>query len=120
MSLPLRLRQALPEAMRARDRAAVSALRSALAALDNAGAVPVDEAVIRAGAIEQAPVGAGATEAVRRELGEREAADVVRAEVDERLEAAALLTGPAHTGRAERLRAEAAVLRGFLDAGDTV
>jgi uncharacterized protein YqeY len=38
------MRQALPEAMRARDRTAVSALRATLAALDNAEAVPVDEA----------------------------------------------------------------------------
>jgi hypothetical protein len=35
-----RLHQALRDAMRARDRVAASALRSALAALDNAGAVP--------------------------------------------------------------------------------
>jgi uncharacterized protein YqeY len=34
-----RLRQALPPAMKARDRPAVTALRSALAAIDNAGAV---------------------------------------------------------------------------------
>jgi uncharacterized protein YqeY len=35
-----RLHRALRDAMRARDRVAASALRSALAALDNAGAVP--------------------------------------------------------------------------------
>jgi uncharacterized protein YqeY len=34
-----RLRRALPAAMKARDRPAVTALRSALAAIDNAGAV---------------------------------------------------------------------------------
>ena len=49
MSLRLRMRQALPEAMRARDKAAVSALRAALGALDNAEAVPVDEAGLRGG-----------------------------------------------------------------------
>jgi uncharacterized protein YqeY len=37
------MRQALPEAMRARDKVAVSALRATLAALDNAEAVPVDD-----------------------------------------------------------------------------
>ncbi|MGW0608938.1 hypothetical protein [Streptomyces sp. NPDC002788] len=102
--------------MRARDKAAVSALRGTLAALDNAEAVPVDESALRAGALEQSPVGAGATEAVRRELGEREVLDVVRAEAAERLEAAARLTAPAHAARAERLRAEAAVLLRFLEA----
>jgi uncharacterized protein YqeY len=115
MSLRLRLRAALPEAIRSRDKAAVSALRGALAALDNAEAVPLDEGSPQAGALEASPAGAGATEAARRELGEREVLDVVRAEADERLEAASRLTAPAHTARAERLRAEAQVLLRFLD-----
>ncbi|MEW2579421.1 hypothetical protein [Streptomyces syringium] len=101
--------------MRARDKVAVSALRSTLAALDNAESVPVDEAALRGVALEHAPVGAGATEAPRRELSERAVVDVVRAEVGERLEAAARLTASAHADRAERLRAEAAVLLRFLD-----
>ncbi|MFG2953296.1 hypothetical protein ACGF5O_06135 [Streptomyces sp. NPDC048291] len=106
--------------MRARDRVAVSALRSTLAALDNAEAVPVGETELRGLALEASPVGAGATEAARRELSERDVVDVVRAEAAERLEAAALLTAPAHADRAERLRAEAAVLLRFADgtAGD--
>ncbi|MFI8303981.1 hypothetical protein ACIF80_11095 [Streptomyces sp. NPDC085927] len=101
--------------MRARDKAAVSALRATLAALDNAEAVPVDEAELRGSAIEHAPVGAGATEAARRELSERGVVDVVRAEAAERLEIAAQSTAPAHADRAARLRAEAAVLLRFLD-----
>lgn len=119
MSLRVRMRQALPEAMRSRDRAAVSALRSALAALDNAEAVPVGEVELRGSALEQSPVGAGTTEAARRELSERDAADIVRAEVTERLEAAAQSAMPAHADRAARLRAEAAVLLRFLDGPDT-
>lgn len=114
MSVRLRMREALPEAMRARDKAAVSALRGTLAALDNAEAVPVGTAP-RAGALEASPVGVGATEAARRELDERDVADIVRAEASERLEAAAQLTAPVHAARAERLRAEAAVLLRFLD-----
>ncbi len=110
------MRQALPEAMRARDKAAVSALRSALAALDNAEAAPVDEGALRGLALEQAPVGAGATEVERRALSEEEAAGVVRAEADEREAVAASLTAPAHAERAARLRAEAAVLHRFLTA----
>jgi uncharacterized protein len=109
------MRAALPEAMRARDKAAVSALRTTLAALDNAEAVPVDTAGMPGLALEQSPVGAGATEAARCELSERRVADIVRAEALERLEVAAQLTAPAHAGRAARLRAEAAVLLGFLD-----
>ncbi|WP_190197685.1 hypothetical protein [Streptomyces djakartensis] len=101
--------------MRARDKAAVSALRGTLAALDNAEAVPVDEAVHRAAALEASPAGAGATEAVRRELSECDVVQIVRAEAAERLAAAAELSAPAHADRAGRLRAEAAVLLRFLD-----
>ncbi|MGI5121763.1 GatB/YqeY domain-containing protein [Marinactinospora thermotolerans] len=115
MSLRLRLRQALPEAMRARDKVAVSALRATLAALDNAEAVPVDEAGLRGTALEQSPIGAGATEVARRELDEHGEVAIVRAEVAERLEAAARLSAPAHADRAARLREEAAVLLRFLD-----
>ncbi|MEU5081012.1 MULTISPECIES: GatB/YqeY domain-containing protein [Streptomyces] len=101
--------------MRARDKAAVSALRATLAALDNAEAVPVGEDELRGVALEQSPVGAGTTEAARRELSERDVIEVVRAEAGERLDAAAQLTAPAHADRAARLRAEADVLLGFLD-----
>ncbi|MEU1670972.1 hypothetical protein ABZ752_02930 [Streptomyces roseifaciens] len=105
--------------MRARDKVAVSALRATLAALDNAEAVPVDEPELRGAALEHSPVGAGATEAPRRELSERIMVDVVRAEAAERLEAAAQLTALAHADRAARLRAEAAVLLRFLDGPGT-
>jgi uncharacterized protein len=81
-----RLEQALREALRARDTVAVSAVRSALAALDNAQAVP---AVPATGASDSphfagAAAGLGAGEAERRRLGEAEARDIVRAEVAER------------------------------------
>ncbi|QGV82473.1 hypothetical protein [Streptomyces ficellus] len=107
--------------MRARDRTAVSALRSTLAALDNAEAVPVDESAPRATAIEGLPAGAGATEAARRELTESGVVDLVRAEAAERLDVAARLTAPApaHAERAARLRAEAAVLLRFLETTDS-
>ena len=105
--------------MRARDKAAVSALRSTLAALDNAEAVPLDEAATGGLALEQSPVGAGATEAVRRELSEHRAVDIVRAEVTERLDAAARLTAPPHADRIARLHAEADVLLRFLDGHGT-
>ncbi|MEK8146468.1 hypothetical protein NKH18_50090 [Streptomyces sp. M10(2022)] len=101
--------------MRARDKAAVSALRAALATLDNAGAVPVGTAGPGASAIEESPVGAGATEAARRELNEQEMVEIVRAEITERLEAAGELTAPAHADRATQLRAEVTVLLTFLD-----
>ena len=106
--------------MRARDKAAVAALRGALAALDNAEAVPLDEAAAGASAVEDSPVGAGATEVVRRELSERDVVGILRGEVAERLEAAEQLTSPVHGERAARLRSEAAALQGFLDASDAI
>jgi uncharacterized protein YqeY len=112
------MRQALPEAMRARDKAAVSALRATLAAVDNAEAVPVDAAEMRGLALEQTPVGAGATEAVRRELSESDVADIVRAEAAERMDVAARLTAPEHADRVARLHTEAAVLFRLLDGHD--
>lgn len=108
------MRQALTEAMRARERVAIGALRTTLAALDNAEAVPAAETEPATAALEQAPLGAGATDVRRRELGEPENAEIVRSEVDERLAAAAALTGRAE--HAERLRAEAAVLERFIEA----
>ncbi|QPP10773.1 hypothetical protein G4Z16_17560 [Streptomyces bathyalis] len=101
--------------MRARDKATVSALRATLAALDNAEAVRVDAAEVRGLALEESPVGAGATEAARCELSESGVADIVRAEATERLRVAEQLTAPAHADRVARLRAEAAVLLRFLD-----
>ncbi|MCX5384324.1 GatB/YqeY domain-containing protein [Streptomyces sp. NBC_00083] len=101
--------------MRARDKAAVSALRSALAALDNAEAVPAGAAELRGVSVEESPVGVGVTEAARRELSERETADIVRREIAERRSAAAELTSAAHAGHAARLHEEAAVLHRFLD-----
>lgn len=116
MSLRIRMRQALPEAMRARDKVAMRALRATLSALDNAEAVPLAEADARSSAIEDSPLGAGATEAVRRELSESDVRDIIRAEATERLDAAAQLTSPAHVDRAAQLREEAAVLLRFLDS----
>ncbi|MET9361571.1 hypothetical protein ABZX93_11695 [Streptomyces sp. NPDC006632] len=104
--------------MRARDKAAVSALRSTLAALDNAEAVPVGAEELRGVAVEDSPVGVGVTEAARRELTEPETADIVRAEIAERLAAAAQLTTPAHAGHAARFQEEVAVLHRFLDEPD--
>ncbi|MFD4557712.1 hypothetical protein ACFWP5_25880 [Streptomyces sp. NPDC058469] len=104
--------------MRAGDKAAVSALRTTLAALDNAEAVSVEETQLRGLALEQSPVGAGATEVARRELSEHSVVEMVKAEAAERLDAAAQLTAPAHAQRAARLRAEADVLLHFLDGSD--
>ncbi len=114
-SLRARLRAALPDAMKRRDRAAAAALRSALGAIDNAEAVDVAE--VRAGAVESSPVGLGAAEVRRRELTEADIERIVRAEVDERLTAASEYEALGRSDRADQLRAEAATLGEHLPPG---
>jgi uncharacterized protein len=115
-----RLRAALGAAIKERDRVAAGALRSALAAIENAEAVDVagptgsGAAGGTSPAIEPTPVGAGAAEAARRELTEDDVERIVRGEVAE-LDAAALAYERAEQGeRARRLREEMRVLAAHL------
>jgi uncharacterized protein YqeY len=116
-SLRQRLRAALPAALKARDRSATTALRSALAAIDNAESVGGPAAAGRGLAIEQSPVGVGAAEVARRELTEDQVAGIVRAEVAEREAAARVYERAGRSEQAQRLRAEAEVLSGHLAPG---
>jgi len=105
------LREALRAALKSRDKVAASALRSALAAIENAGAIDVP-AARRGQAIEESPLGPGAAEAERRALTEADVARIVRAEIADRDLAAVAYQQAGHVERAARLRAEADVLRG--------
>jgi hypothetical protein len=109
-----RLRSALAAALKSRDRAAVAALRSALSAISNAEAVPLDAsgpAMANSPHVAGASVGLGAGEATRRGLSPTDVDDIVRVEVDERERAALGYAGAGHPERAGRLRREAEVLR---------
>lgn len=110
-----RLRAALREALRSRDRVATAALRSVLAALDNSTAVPVAPRPAAGGAgsvhVAGGVAGLGAGEVPRRELTAAETAAVLRAEIAERRAAAAAYPPDA----AARLHAEADLLATFLD-----
>ena len=114
-----RLQLALREARGARDTVATSALRSALAAIDNASAVPAAPAPA-AGAggphFAGAVAGLGAGEAQRRSLTEAEAAQIVWAEVADRQAAARGYDQTGHADQAGRLRREAQVLLSVIDA----
>ncbi len=109
-----RLSASLGAAMRGRDDVAVSALRSALAALDNAQAVdaaqPGGPVVATHPRLAGTAAGIGAAEVERRSLTENEERGVLQAEIDERLSAAGQFDLGGRPDRAERLRAEAAVL----------
>jgi uncharacterized protein YqeY len=114
MPLRQRLREALPAAMKAGDRVAVAALRSALAAIDNAEAVDSTAAANERLGIGQLPVGVGAAEVPRRILTSAEMEHIVRAEVAEREAAARDYVRADRPERAERLRREAGVLSRYL------
>jgi uncharacterized protein len=112
-ALRQRLASALTAALKGRDKIAASALRSALAAIDNASAVPAGPAPAAstgsphfAGAV----AGLGAAEAERRDLSEAEIEEIVRTEVAERQAAAQTYLRAGHPGQADRLRQEAQVL----------
>jgi uncharacterized protein YqeY len=106
------LRQALRAAMKTQDTAAASALRSALAAIANAEAVPTAVTPPPGGHrhIAGSVQGLGAAEAERRTLSEADVAGIVQAEVADRKAAAAQYEQADHPGRAERLLREADVL----------
>ena len=105
-----RLRTALPAALRQRDAPLVSALRSTLAALDNAEAVPIGQHDPGSLALEATPVGGGTREVPRRDLSDEQVEQLVRAEVDERRAAARLYARAGQHDRAQRLGAEADAL----------
>jgi uncharacterized protein YqeY len=111
-----RMSAALTRAMKARDRVAVSALRSTLGTLANAEAVGVGTSVTGVGSKDVAgsSSGVGSSEAVRRTLAGRETAELVLAEAVEREDAAVGYDAAGQSSRAERLRAEAMVIRSFL------
>jgi uncharacterized protein YqeY len=105
MTLRERLNAALPTAMKARDSPAVTALRSTLAAIENAAAVAPDESGRGLPA-----VGLGATEVARRDQDDAEIERIVRAEITDRTAAADEYERLGRAERADRLRAEARAL----------
>lgn len=105
------LRGALAGAMRARDRVAVSALRSALAAIDNAEAVDLADLPEHQ---RRYTVGQSA-DVTRRLLTEEHMNDLVRAEITDRRSAADDYERAGHRDVAERLRTEADVLGMHVD-----
>jgi hypothetical protein len=109
MSVQVRLRLALSRALKERDTEAMSALRSALAAIANAEAVPVPQ---RTGT--EVMLGVGPSEAPRRELTQDEIDGIVEAEIVERRRAAAGLVGLGQDAHMERLVEQAKVLERVL------
>src|SRR6516225_9361469 len=115
-----RLRSALREAIAARDAVAVSALRSALAAIGNAEAVPAPhDRVARSTSayIAGAAASIGAVEVARRSISEADVKTIIGEEIADRLEAADAFDRRGHVARARRLRREAEILDAITDQG---
>jgi len=101
--------------MKTHDKIAVTALRSALAAIDNAEAAePSDAPAIQHGAIAGGVVGLGAGEVPRRVLSGGEVAEILRARIAEWRAAADDYERSAHQDQATRLRAEADIVAHLL------
>ena len=95
----------------------MSALRSALAAISNAEAVPASDGAIprpNSPHVAGTVAGLGAAEVPRRGLGDAEISGIIRAELTERLDAAAGFERSGRAARAARLRREAEVLTAII------
>ena len=114
-----RLRAALTVAMSSRDTVAVAAIRSALAAIGNAEAVPPParlpgsaggRRVAGSEHVAGAFAGLGAAEAARKPLTPAEISQIVAAEIAGRQTAANQYDALGRASQADRLRREAAAL----------
>jgi uncharacterized protein len=118
-----RLQAALRAAMKERDAAAMSALRSALAAIDNAAAVPASRqgpaAPSEAPPSENVPIAGGVaglgSEVARRAVTEEEAAAIAAAEAADRRAAASDYRAAGRADRADRLLSEARAIESALE-----
>jgi hypothetical protein len=111
------LRAGLSEAIRNRDVVATAALRSALSAIDNAEAPdeahapkPTAGHATLAGTV----AGLGAAEVERRILSEAELERIIEAEITDRDHAAETYRLSGRADMADRLKAQADVLRPYL------
>lgn len=109
------MRAALKDAMKGKDKGAMSALRSALGAIDNAEAVP-NETTSGADTenVAGAVAGVGAADVARRELTADDVTGIVRAAVEERRANAAEYDGLGQHEAADAVRYEATVLARFV------
>jgi uncharacterized protein YqeY len=109
-----RLRTDLTVAMKARQPEAVSALRTAIAAIDNAVAAPERQATAVGEHVAGAGVGVGSTEAVRRFLSTDELRALLQHQVTDRVAEADRYDAYGQSEAADRLRREAEVLGKYL------
>ncbi|MGH3723384.1 MAG: hypothetical protein ACRDUS_04580 [Mycobacterium sp.] len=109
------LRTDLAVAMKARNSRAVSALRTTIAAIDNAESVDPSEKITPGNAhIEGAATGLGAAEATRRVLSPADVRAILQAQIDDRAAEADRYDSLGQAEAAGQLRGEAEVLTTYL------
>jgi uncharacterized protein len=114
---PLRaaLRQGLTTALKARDTEAMAALRTAIAAIDNAEAVATADTQrpVTSADIVGASRGVGSTEAVRQSLSIGQLRDIVRGQITEYAREADRYDALGRPDAAHRLRDRARILAAY-------
>lgn len=112
-------RRDLTAALKTRDHTTVSALRSLLAAIDNAEALSTAQMETNAsGHVAGAAGGLGASEVERHHLTEADLRAILDREISQRLTAAAECEQVGRRDQAEHFRSEADVLSRYLPAED--
>ena len=112
------LRRGLTAALKARDADALAALRTAIAAIDNAEAVPAPAANVppaTSAHIAGASSGLGSAEAARQKLSASELRDILRDQVAEQTREADRYDALGQPDAAQRLRRQARTLAAYLD-----
>lgn len=114
-ALRSQLRADLLDAMKTKRAQAVAALRTTIAAIDNAEAVEAPDRVTDGSEhVAGARAGVGSTEATRQALSLEDVRAIVQAEVSERLTEAERYDEHGHQDLAEQLRQQADVLAVYL------
>ena len=110
------LRHGLTTALKARDTEALAALRTAVAAIDNAEAIATTDThrPVTSADIAGASSGVGSTEAVRRSLSSGELRGLVRGQITEYAREADRYDALGQPDAAQRLRRRARILAAHL------
>lgn len=111
-ALRVTLRHGLTKALKARDAEALAALRTAIAAIDNAEAIATTDTrrPVTSADIAGASSGVGSTEAVRQSLSRSQLRDIVREQITEYAREADRYDALGQPEAAHRLRHRARIL----------
>jgi uncharacterized protein len=115
-ALPAALRDGLTRALKARETEALSALRTAIAAIENAEAIATTDTQrpVTSADIAGASSGVGSTEAVRRSLSTGQLRDILAGQITEYAREADRYDALGQSDAAHRLRDRARILSAYV------